>query len=81
MNLNELTENERLVAEQAVLAYQVVRQTAGSAPEGHGMELVEQTVRDKGFDLLRRMIELGASEHPEAQKKGSAAKLAPAAKR
>lgn len=69
MNLTELTENERLVAEQAVLAYQATRQAAQIAPMGQGMATIEQVVRDKGFEVLRRMIELGASEHPEAQKR------------
>jgi hypothetical protein len=38
------------------------------------MELVEQTVRQRGFEVLRRMVELSVSEHAGAQKKGSAAK-------
>ena len=75
MDLSELTGNERLIAEQAVLAYQAVRQAAAGAPPGRGMDCVEQVVRDKGFEVMRRMIELGVSEHPEAQKKGSVAKL------
>jgi hypothetical protein len=77
MDLSELTGNERLIAEQAVLAYQAVRQATANAPEGQGLECIEQVVRDKGFEMLRRMIELGASEHPEAQKKGSAAQRVP----
>lgn len=74
MDLSELRGNERLIAEQAVLAYQAVRQATVNAPEGQGMNRIEQVVRDKGFEMMRRMIELGASEHPEAQKKGPAAK-------
>jgi hypothetical protein len=37
---------------------------------------IEEVVLKKGFETLRKMIELGASEHPEAQKKGSAANRA-----
>lgn len=81
MNLSDLTEDERLIAEQAVLAYQAVRQAAATAPHGGGMECVEQSVRDKGFAVLRRMIELGASQHAEAQKKGPAASRVPAGTR
>lgn len=82
MNLSDLSGNERLIAEQAVLAYQAVRQSVSTAPQGQGMACIEQVVRDKGFEMLRRMIELGASEHPEAQKKtAAAAKSVPATKR
>jgi hypothetical protein len=76
MDLSNLSDNERLMAEQAVLAYQAVKEAVRTAPHGHGMAAIEQVVQDKGFEVLRRMIELGASEHPEAQKKGSAAKPA-----
>ena len=81
MDLSKLTGNERLIAEHAVLAYQAVRKAVQDAPQGQGMTAIEQVVQEKGFETLRRMIELGASEHPEAQKRGSAAKRAPAARR
>ncbi len=74
MDLSNLTGDERLIAEQAVLAYQAARQAGKDAPHGQGMELVEQTVRQRGFEVLRRMVELSVSEHAGAQKKGSAAK-------
>jgi hypothetical protein len=74
MDLNELTGDERLIAEHAVLAYQAVRQAAQGAAAGHGMEAMERVVTEKGFETLRKMLELSASDHPEAQKKGSAAK-------
>lgn len=81
MNLSELSGNERIIAEHAVLAYQSVRQAMEQAPMGQGMAHIEQAVLEKGFQILRRMIELGASEHPEAQKKGSAAKCVRMARR
>lgn len=81
MDLSELSGNERIVAEHAVLAYQAVRRAVETAPAGQGMAMVEQVVREKGFETLRRMIELGVSEHSEAQKKGSAAKPVRAARR
>lgn len=77
MDLSNLGENERLIAEQALLAYRSVREAVETAPAGQGMERIEQVVRDKGFELLRRMIEVGASEHPEAQKRGRRAGCAP----
>ena len=81
MDLSELTGNERIIAEHAVLAYQAVRQAALSAPHGQGMAAIEHMVQEKGLETLRRMIELGASEHPEAQKKGTAANRAAATTR
>jgi hypothetical protein len=64
-----------------VLAYQAVKQAVKDAPHGQGMAFIEQAVQEKGFETLRKMIELGASEHAEAQKKGSAAKHVRAATR
>jgi hypothetical protein len=81
MDWSKLTDNERLIAEQAVLAYQAVREAVAKARPGQGMTAMEQVVQEKGFQTLRRMIELGASEHPEAQKKGSAVRRARAATR
>lgn len=81
MDLSKLTDNERLMAEQTVLAYRAVKAAVVSAPHGQGMAAIEGVVLDKGFETLRRMIELGASEHPEAQKKGPAARRARAATR
>ena len=70
MGLNELTGNERIIAEHAVLSYREVAKATHNAPAGQGMAAVEQVVLEKGFQTLRKMIELGASEHPEAQKRG-----------
>lgn len=73
MDLSELTGNERIIAEHAVLSYREVAKATQNAPPGHGMAAIEQTVVERGFETLRKMVELGASEHPEAQKGGSAA--------
>jgi hypothetical protein len=81
MDLSQLTENERIIAEHAVLTYQAVSEAVRKAPQGQGMAAIEQVVQEKGFQTLRRMIEVSASENPEAQKKGSVAKRAPAATR
>lgn len=74
MDLNELTGNERIIAEHAVLSYRDVAAATRNAPSGQGMAAVERVVLEKGFETLRKMIEIGASEHPEAQKKGAPAK-------
>jgi hypothetical protein len=79
VDLSELTGNERIIAEHAVLSYREVARATREAPPGRGMAAIEQAVLDQGFQTLRKMIELGASEHPEAQKGGPAAKPAGAA--
>ena len=79
MDWDKLSDNERLVAEQAVAAYRTATRAMRDAPHGHGLDRIEQAVRDRGFDALRTMVELAASEHDEAQKKGSAAERVGAA--
>lgn len=69
MNWSQLSDNERLVAEHAVTAYQALKQAAAGAAQGQGMAMIEQALHEKGFETLRRMVELAASDHPEAQKK------------
>ena len=81
MNWNDLTGNERLVAEQAVLAYRAMAKAGSTAPHGQGMAALERVATSDGLESIRKMIELSASEHPEAQKKGSAASRARAAER
>ena len=71
MDWSELTENERLMAEHAVLAYRAVEAAAMSAPMGKGMETVERVIHDKGSEYLRAMIQTAISARPEAQKRGS----------
>lgn len=73
MDWDTLSGNERLVAEQAIAAYRTATRAMRDAPQGHGLDRIEQAVRHKGFDALRTMVELAASEHDEAQKKGFAA--------
>ncbi len=81
MNWDSLSDNERLVAEQAIAAYRTLTAAAKAAPHGSGLARIEEAVHKEGFDVLRRMVELSASEHAEAQKRGSAAGPAPAAGR
>jgi hypothetical protein len=82
MDWNKLTNDERLMAEHAVAAYQAVKQAAALAPQGQGMARMEQAVHEKGFDVLRQMLQLAACDHPEAQKKtGRAAGSARAGRR
>ena len=81
MNWDSLSGDERLIAEQAVTAYRAVRQAAKAAPHGQGMACIEQAVHNDGMEVLRQMVQLSASEHAEAQKKGSVAGHARAGRR
>ena len=63
-------EDERLVAEQAVLNYRELMGVMRKAPHGKGMAVLEQAVREKGFEQMRKTLSLLASAHDEAQKKG-----------
>lgn len=78
MDFDELTAEQRLVAEQAVLTFQALQQAARDAPSGQGMARVESALHDKGFDHLREMLRLAVSAHEEAQKGGPAVCPAPA---
>ena len=63
-------DEERLVAEQAVLNYRELMGVMKKAPHGKGMAVLEQAVREKGFEQMRKTLSLLASAHDEAQKKG-----------
>jgi hypothetical protein len=76
MDFDELTAEQRLVAEQAVLTFQALQQAARDAPHGQGMARVEAALHERGFDHLREMLRLAAGAHDEgAQKGGPAAGL------
>ena len=64
------SDEERLVAEQAVLHYRELKQVMKTAPHGKGMAVMEQAVREKGFEQMRQTLSLLANAHDEAQKKG-----------
>jgi hypothetical protein len=47
---------ERLVAEQALLNYRELQKVMQSAPHGKGMAVLEQAVRQKGFEQMRQAL-------------------------
>ena len=67
------SDEERLVAEQALLNYRELRRVMKDAPFGKGMAVLEHAVREKGFEQMRQMLSLLANAHDEAQKKGPTA--------
>lgn len=72
MDLQNLNDDERLVAEQAVAAFRMVRLAGESAPHGKGLFCLEEAVHEHGFPLLNEILRRSLSAHPEAQKKGRA---------
>jgi hypothetical protein len=66
-------DEERLVAEQAVLNYRELKRVMKTAPHGKGMAVMEQAVRERGFEQMRQTLSLLVNAHDEAQKKGSIA--------
>lgn len=71
-------EEERLVAEQAVLSYRELQVVMKNAPHGKGMAVMEQAVRRKGFEQMRQTLSLLINAHDEGQKKGSTPSRVPA---
>lgn len=63
-------DEERLVGEQALLNYRELKGVMKDAPHGRGMAVLEQAVREKGFEQMRQTLGLLTSAHDEAQKRG-----------
>jgi hypothetical protein len=63
-------DDERLVAEQALLNYRELKQVMKNAPHGKGMAVMEQAVREKGFEQMRHTLSLLINAHDDGQKKG-----------
>jgi hypothetical protein len=78
MDFSELSDRERLIAEQAVQTLRALDKAADAAPHGQGLACMEACIHDKGFDLLRTLMASTASAQPEAQKRGSACVVAAA---
>ena len=78
MSMDYRTEEERLVAEQAIAAYREARQAMESAREGEGLAVTELAVLNHGRTFLQKVMEQLMSAHPEAQKGGSAPNDVPA---
>jgi hypothetical protein len=72
MDWSELSEDERLVAEQAVATLRMVKKAGDAAPHGKGLFYLEQAIHDHGFPLLRDILQRSVGARDEAQKKGRA---------
>jgi hypothetical protein len=70
MDWNKLTDDERLIAERAVLMARAVKLAGDNAPHGKGLACLERAVMEQGQELLRLTLERTVSARDEAQKKG-----------
>jgi hypothetical protein len=71
MNWDELTAEERLLAEQAVLNFRELNKAGHAAADGTVLGVCEKLAIEQGRELTRRMLE--ASLHQQAaavEKKG-----------
>jgi len=78
MSIEYRNEQERLVAEQAVLVYRAVAEAMRTAPHGQGLEVTEAALMRNGREHLRNILAQALSTHPEVQKGGPAAGDVPA---
>jgi hypothetical protein len=69
MDFSRLTDQERMVAEQAVTTYRALEKAASAAPMGQGLATLENIIHDKGFEHLRNMLQTASASRSEAQKK------------
>ncbi len=70
MNWDEMTAEERLLAEQLVLNMRSLNRVARLAPDGHVLDVVERFAMEKGRELVRKTIELSLQvEGVEVEKK------------
>jgi hypothetical protein len=68
--MNFENDDERLVAEQALLNYRELKAVMKKAPHGKGMAVMEQAVREKGFEQMRQTLSLLINAQNDGQKKG-----------
>ncbi len=73
MSIHYHTEEERLVAEQAIAAYREAQKAMAAAPHGQGLAVTEAAVLRQGRAVTQTMMEQLISPHAEVQKGGPAA--------
>ena len=62
MNWDELSAEERLLAEQAVLNRRALRKACREAPDGKVLAVAEQLAMEQGRELIRSMLEASLQE-------------------
>jgi hypothetical protein len=57
MNGDELSAEERLLAEQAVMNRRALHKACREAPDGQVLAIAEQLAKEQGREFIRRMLE------------------------
>lgn len=81
MQVQIRNEHERLIAEQALLAYREVQAAGESAMHGQGMAALEEATLETGRRQMRLMLEQALRSRAEAQKGGAIARDVAASRR
>jgi hypothetical protein len=82
LSWEQLSAEERLLAEQAVLQYRALRTACVKAPHGKVLGVAERLAVHQGHELTRRTLETALQEEAAAaEKKGAQSESAPTAKR
>jgi hypothetical protein len=78
----QLSPEERLMAEQAVVQYRALRAACAAAPNGKVLGVAERLAVDQGRETARRTLESALQqEAAAAEKKGAQLGIASTAKR
>lgn len=77
MRWDELTPEERLLAEQAVLNFRELNKAGDAAADGTVLNVCERLVVEQGRELTRRMLEASLHEQAHAVEKSSLSASAP----
>ena len=71
LNWNELSADERLVAEQAVMNFRSLNKACDAAADGTVLAVAEQLAMAQGRELIRRTLEASLGEQVRTvEKKG-----------
>jgi hypothetical protein len=82
MNWDELTPEERLIAEQSVLNLRELNRACDAAADGEVLKICETLALEQGRDLIRRVMTASLQSQADAvEKKGPRAGRAPADER
>jgi hypothetical protein len=70
MNFEELSPQERLIAEQAILNFRTLNKACREAPDGKVLDVAETLAIDQGRELTRRTLEASVNlEREDVEKK------------
>lgn len=79
MNWDEITPEERLLAEQAIVNFRELNKAGHAAADGAVLNVCERLAIDQGREFTRRMLETALHEQAESvEKKGRRQERAPA---